>query len=144
MNPLSYETRIAVSFGDVDPARIVYYPIIFHYCHIALERFFAEAVGIPYARLIAEERLGFPTVNVTTDFSGTIKYGEEVRIVVAITRIGRSSVQFQYRGFNSSSGELYFTALITTVAVDMDSFTPVPLPQKYRDSFARYQYRVDE
>ena|SRR6185369_2417137 len=135
---MNYETIITVNFGDVDPARIVYYPVIFHYCHIAFERFFAEAIGMPYPRLINEERLGFPTVNVATDFSRRISYGEEVQIRVSVARIGKSSVQFQYQGSNASNGENYFKALITTVIVNMDSFDPVPLPQKYRDSFARF------
>src|SRR5690349_9503558 len=103
-----YETTITVSFGDVDPAKIVYYPIIFHYCHIAFERFFAEFVGISYPRLISEEKIGFPTVNVTASFSSTIKYGDEVRIQISIERIGKSSAQFHYRGTNSESGEPYF------------------------------------
>jgi YbgC/YbaW family acyl-CoA thioester hydrolase len=137
MSHSTYETTISVNFGDVDPAGIVYYPVIFHYCHIAFERFFAEAAGMPYARLINEENLGFPTVNVSADFSKRISYGEDVRFSVTVARIGRSSVQFRYQGLNSS-GEIYFTALITTVAVDMEKFTPVSIPQKYADVFARY------
>jgi 4-hydroxybenzoyl-CoA thioesterase len=131
----TYETTITVHFGDVDPARIVYYPIIFHYCHIAFERFFAEYVGVPYPRLIAEEKLGFPTVNVSTNFSKPIRYGDDLKVSVSIVRVGKSSVQFRYVGRNSSNGEICFDASITTVAVDMESFKSVPLPQKYIDMF---------
>jgi len=137
MSRSAYETTITVHFGDVDPARIVYYPIIFHYCHIAFERFFAEYVGIPYPQLITQERLGFPTVNVSTNFSLPIRYGDEVRIRVSVARVGKSSVQFRYTGRNSSNGEIYFDAMITTVAVDMESFRTVPLPQKYAEIFAQ-------
>ena len=137
MNHSTYETTIAVCFGDVDQAGIVYYPNLFHYCHIAFERFFAEYVGIPYHRLIAEERLSFPTVNVSTNFNKPLRYGDEVRISVSVARIGKSSVQFRYVGRNLSDGEPCFDALITTVAIDMDTFKPIQLPQKYAEIFKR-------
>src|SRR5262249_49233991 len=97
------------------------------------------AVGIPYARLIGEEKLGFPTVNVTANFNKRIKYGEKVRITVAVARIGKSSVQFQYQGLNPSSGEVYFNAIITNVAVNMDNFATMALTEKFVEIFSRFQ-----
>jgi YbgC/YbaW family acyl-CoA thioester hydrolase len=137
MKSLTYETTITVCFGDVDRAGIAYYPILFHYCHIAFEKFFAEYVGIPYHRLISEEHISFPTVNVSTNFNKSIRYGDEVRISVSVVRVGKSSVQFRYVGRNSSDGETCFDAMITTVAVDMETFKAVPLPQKYEKIFNR-------
>ncbi|MEW6731332.1 MAG: acyl-CoA thioesterase [Acidobacteriota bacterium] len=134
---MAYETKITVHFGDVDPAHIVYYPTIFHYCHIAFEQFFADFVGLPYARLISEERLGFPTVNVMANFHKSIKYGEEVKILLSVARIGKSSVQFQYRGVGATDDETRFEALITTAVVDMESFSSRVLPPKYQEIFAR-------
>src|SRR5688572_22644069 len=112
MNSSTYETMIAVCFGDVDPAGIIYYPVLFHYCHIAFERFFAEYVGIPYHRLISEDRLSFPTVNVSTNFNRPIRYGDKVRISVSVARVGKSSVQFKYVGKNWSDGKTCFDAMV--------------------------------
>ena len=61
---MPFSAPITVRFGDCDPAGLVYYPVLFHYCHAAMEEFFAARCGKPYARLTQEERLGFPTVNV--------------------------------------------------------------------------------
>ncbi|MBC7911107.1 MAG: acyl-CoA thioesterase, partial [Pyrinomonadaceae bacterium] len=47
---MPFSTRIRVRFGDADPAGLVYYPVIFHYFHIALEEFFAACCGITYHR----------------------------------------------------------------------------------------------
>ena len=41
-----------MAFGDTDPAGLVYYPNLLHYCHIAMERFFAERCEIKYSDLI--------------------------------------------------------------------------------------------
>jgi len=133
---MSYKTNITVNFGDVDPAHIVYYPIIFHYCHIAFERFFTEFVGIPYPKLLKNERLGFPTVNASTDFFHPIHYGDELIVEIIVTRIGKSSVVFSYSGKNGE-GKEYFLAQITVVAVSMDSFTPVAIPENYSTIFAK-------
>lgn len=133
---MSYTTIITVNFGDVDPAHIVYYPRIFHYCHIAFERFFTEFVGITYPKLLKDEGIGFPTVNATTSFSRPIHYGDHLEITLKVDRIGKSSVDFLYSGKNLE-GQEYFQAKITVVAVSMTSFTPIPIPNIYREHFTR-------
>ena len=65
---MSFSTRIVVRFGETDPAGLVYYPRLFHYCHVAFEEFFAARTGRTYAELLARERLGFPTVNAQAEF----------------------------------------------------------------------------
>lgn len=132
----SYQTTITVHFGDVDPARIVYYPIIFHYCHVAFENFWAEFVGIPYAKLLTEKQIGFPAVNAQANFSRPVKYGDTVKIKVSVTRIGKSSVEFRYQAFNELAQD-YFVAEIKVVAVDMQTFLPIVLPAEYAEIFAQ-------
>ncbi|MBI4852215.1 MAG: acyl-CoA thioesterase [Acidobacteria bacterium] len=133
---MSYKTIITVNFGDVDPAHIVYYPIIFHYCHIAFERFFTEFVGITYPKLLKDEEIGFPTVNATASFSHPIHYGDHLEVTLKVDRIGKSSIDFSYVGKNLE-GQEYFHANITVVAVSMVSFTPVIIPNKYRECFTK-------
>ena len=93
---MPFKTRIPVRFGDCDPAGLVYYPIIFHYCHVAMEEFFAERCGIAYHKLMADERLGFPTVNVSAEFFAPLVYGDDAEIEVWVSRLGRKSVTFEY------------------------------------------------
>ncbi len=133
---MSYKTTITVNFGDVDPAHIVYYPIIFHYCHIAFERFFTEFVGISYPKLLKDEGIGFPTVNATSSFSHPIHYGDDLEVMLKVDRIGKSSVDFSYIGKNLNN-QKYFQAKITVVAVSMSSFTPITIPDRYRECFTR-------
>src|ERR1043165_1518651 len=86
----SFETTMVVNFGDTDPAAIVYFPNIFHYCQIAFERFLPEAAQITYARMLADERIAFPTVEAKASFRKAIRYGESVRIRVEIGHLGDS------------------------------------------------------
>ena len=66
MTPLSIE--IPVRFGDVDHAQIVYYPRFYHFFHIAFEELFAQGLGVPYARVMAGEHIGYPSVRTECDY----------------------------------------------------------------------------
>ncbi len=128
---------IPIRFGDVDHAKIVYYPRYFHFCHVAMEEMFAKVVGAPYHEVIGRDRVGFPTVNIQSEFLTPLGFGETLRMRVGVERIGKSSVVFKYEGYRGSDGEKAFTASITTVAVDMDRFEPIPVPPRYRAALER-------
>jgi 4-hydroxybenzoyl-CoA thioesterase len=134
---MAYRTTITVRFGDVDKAGIVYYPVIFHYLHVAQEDFFAEYVGVPYHKLIEEERLGFPTLSDSTRFYKPLKYGDSIEVVVHISKVGNSSVTFEFGVYHKESRELLAHSSETKVAVNMDSWEKVAIPDKYRDKFER-------
>ena len=132
---MAYRTKLAVRFGDVDKAGIVYYPRIFHYLHVAQEDFFAGYMGIAYHRLIEDERLGFPTVSDATDFIKVIRYGDTLEIAVWIARVGVSSVTFEFRIYRQGSDELLARSSQVKVAVNMDTWEKVAIPEAYRKLF---------
>ena len=132
---MAYRTEITVRFGDVDKAGIVYYPVIFHYLHIAQEDFFAGYVGIPYHRLIEEERLGFPTVHDSTDFYKPLRYGDTLEITVYISSVGESAATFEFRVRKRGSDQLLASSSEVKVAIDMDTWEKRPIPEKYRKAF---------
>ncbi|MGA9770185.1 MAG: thioesterase family protein [Blastocatellia bacterium] len=132
---MPYKTTLQVRFGDVDKAGIVYYPRIFHYLHIAQEDFFAGHVGIAYHRLIEEERLAWPTVSDSTDFLRVIKYGDTLDITVYISRVGNSSATFEFRVCRAGSDDLLVRSSQVKVAIQMDTWEKVAIPEKYRKIF---------
>ena len=132
---MAYRTKLVVRFGDVDKAGIVYFPTIFHYLHIAQEDFFAGQIGTPYHRLIEEERIGFPTVQDSTEFFKVIKYGDTLEIAVFISRVGNSSATFEFRVYREGSDELLARSSQVKVAVNMETWEKVSIPDKYRKAF---------
>lgn len=129
---MAYRMTIPVRFGDVDKAGIVYYPVIFHYFHIAQEDFFADYIGIPYHRLIEEERVGFPTVKTVTEFYSPLKYGDLLEVIVYISRVGRSSATFEFRIYRKDSEELLARSSEVKVCVRIDTIEKIDIPEKYR------------
>lgn len=129
---MAYRTEIQVRFGDVDKAGIVYYPVIFHYLHIAQEDFFADFVGTPYHRLIEEERLGFPTVHDSTDFYKPLRYGDTLEITLYISSVGESAATFEFRVRKKGSDQLLVSSSEVKVAINMDTWEKTAIPEKYR------------
>lgn len=131
-----FSTRIKVRFGDCDPAGLVYYPVIFHYCHVAMEEFFAERCGIGYSQLMSNEHVGFPTANVQAEFFVPLVYGDEAVIELLIARVGRSSVTLEYSVRRASDNTLCARSTQIHVAMNLETRRAVPIPDKYRRAFA--------
>lgn len=134
---MSYTTRVKVRFGDIDHAGIAYYPNLYHYFHIAFEDFFEEFIGTPYPDLLDRERIGFPTVKVETEFIRPIKYGDTLHITITVETIGRTSVVFVFTALRRRDPVPAIVSRQTVVAVDMNTFRPVPIPDHLRDLFSR-------
>lgn len=132
---MPFSTRIKVRFGDADPAGLVYYPVIFHYFHIALEEFFGACCGIGYDRLIRDERLGFPTVRSEAEFFAPMIYGDEMDVEVIVSKIGRSSAVFEYRARRASDAVLCARSTNVQVCMNLDTRRAVHIPDKYREAF---------
>lgn len=132
---MPFSTRINVRFGDCDPAGLVYYPVLLHYCHAAMEEFFAARCDVSYARLMSERRLGFPVVNVRAEFFAPLVYGDAAEVEVWASAVGRTSVTFEYRLRRASDRELCASATHVQVAMKLDERRAVSVPEDLRRAF---------
>jgi 4-hydroxybenzoyl-CoA thioesterase len=132
---MTFSTRIRVRFGDCDPAGLVYYPTIFHYCHVAMEEFFAARCGTAYDRLMREERVGFATVNVQAEFFAPLVYGDEAEVGVSVARVGRSSVTFVYEVKRAGDGTLCARSTQVHASMNLDTRSAVPVSDCLRSAF---------
>ncbi len=133
---MAFSCRIPVRFGDIDYAKIVYYPRFLHYCHVAMEEMFEGVIGVPYHRTIIEEKVGYPTVRVEADYRKPVGFGETIEMTVVVERLGTRSVGFRYEGRRSSDGAVAFVVRNTAVAVRMDEWRSVPVPEHHRRGFS--------
>lgn len=134
---MSYTVALKVRFGDIDHAGIAYYPNLYHYFHVAFEEFFEQFIGTPYPVVLDQERVGFPTVKVETEFIQPIRYGDTLQITITIPRLGRSSAEIRFEAARRGDDRPCIVSRQTVVAVDMDRFRPIPIPQRYRELFER-------
>jgi 4-hydroxybenzoyl-CoA thioesterase len=129
--------RIPVSFGDVDYARILYYPRLFHFCHAVMEAFF-DGVGLNYAKMLVERKCGFPTVHTEADYRIPMPYGIVLEFELRVRALGATSVSFHYRVRGAGEEAVRAEARTTVVCIDMDRFEKKPLPPDIRRILTEY------
>lgn len=133
-----FSAEFDVRFGDIDHARVVYYPRFFHYFHQAFEDWFGRALGVSYPDLVAREHLGYPSVRVETEFLKPLRYGDRVRVDLELAEIGTTSITVRYTLVRLADGAVSARATITNVAID-DNFRPMPIPAAWRERFERFR-----
>jgi 4-hydroxybenzoyl-CoA thioesterase len=94
---MPFVRELTVRFPDVDFARVVYYPRFFDYSHQVFEDFFALEVGVPYARMLQDRKVGFPSVHASADFKSPLRFGDRVQIEMFTDAIGDTSITSRYR-----------------------------------------------
>ncbi len=135
---MSFETCFPVRFGDVDHARVMYLPRYFHLFHQTLEEWFGEALQIPYAELVNERNLGFPTVHADTRFRAPLRYGDRVAVALHVQRISARSLVCVYTLRRETDRAVMAEATITTVCVDNATFAAVSIPDDVRAKIEAY------
>jgi 4-hydroxybenzoyl-CoA thioesterase len=141
---MSFEHEFTIRFGDIDYARVVYYPRFFHLYHQTFEEWFSQALGAPYPELVVGENLGFPAVSIESEFYKPLGYGERISIRLDLEKIGTKSLTCYYTITRLSDGAKAASARITTVAVDNDSFESVEIPEKWRARFEKFKEQGGE
>lgn len=128
----THEVVLPVRFGQVDYAGIMFYPRFFENFHTVFEDMFSARMGVPYDSILRDRRIGFPTVRIETDFRRPFRFGEPMRLVLDVLKLGNSSITFRYRGFNGDEAEPSVQAIGTVVVLHLDRFETLPIPDDIR------------
>ncbi|MBL9024012.1 MAG: acyl-CoA thioesterase [Myxococcales bacterium] len=123
-----------VRFEEVDAARIVFFGRYLYYAHEAMEHFFAGLDG-GYPRLITERGVGLPAVDVRSEFSAPLRYGDRLRIETTTAKLGNRSAVLRYRMRAEASGQVCATVLHTVVATDLAAMRSIDMPSDVRAIF---------
>ncbi len=87
---MTYRRTIAVEFNHCDPAGIVFYPRYFEMVNSVVETFFGEALGYPFARMMAETA-GVPTRRLDAAFPAPSRLGDRLDFSLRVLRVGGAS-----------------------------------------------------
>ena len=130
---------VRITWGDCDPAGIVYYPRYFEMFDESTVTLFERALGMtkPQAQK-AFDFAGYPMVDTRAKFSIPNSYGEDVEIESTIAEFRRSSFDIQHRMLKN--GALSVECSETRVWVgrdpaDASKIKAIPIPQAVIDKF---------
>ncbi|MDO8718212.1 MAG: thioesterase family protein [Polaromonas sp.] len=136
-----FTTQKQVRFHHCDPAGIVFYPQFLYLLHEVQEDFLLH-IGFAQHTLIAGDH-GLPIVDLKTKFLGMCRYGDELTMTLALTRIGHASIGMHYQIFGrpSAPGQtppLRLSARSVVVYATLSSSQPARIPDDLRSALAPY------
>ena len=102
-----------VAFGDTDASGWMHFPNIFRYFEEA-EHAFLKSRGV---LVFDRAQGGWPRVKVSCDFKRPLLTGDRIEVQLAVSRIGASSVTWDFEVL-TASGDLAAFGSVTTVRVD--------------------------
>lgn len=101
---IMYSRELTVAWGESDPFGLVYFPMMFTWFN-ETEHELLRALGYPTNKLIQESRTAFVMGDVHFRFIGPAAYGDRVRTTIQLSKIGTSSLHWDCKAVQASSGE---------------------------------------
>ena len=102
-----------IAFGDTDASGWMHFPNIFKYVEAAEHAFLRSRGILVFDRLQG----GWPRVKVSCDYKRPFQCGDGYEILLSISRIGASSVTWDFEVLNTA-GETAAFGCMTNVRVD--------------------------
>lgn len=129
---MPFSTGALVRFADVDPAGIVFYPRYFEMLNGAVEDWFGQALGLDFATMHLERRIGVPTVRLTTEFLSPSRLGDKLTIIITPRELGRTSCTISVLFTGEDRDRL--RAEVVLVCMDLVSHRPIEWPMEVREA----------
>lgn len=134
-----FRSTILVRFADCDPAGIVFYPRYAEMFNNLVEDWFAEALHLPFSELHKTRRWGIPTVRLEVDFLQPSRLGEILSAALSVVKVGRSSIHLAIE-LRGPDGRKRVQAGIVVVLIDMDTNSPLSIPEHLRAQLSQWCY----
>ena len=120
-----------VDFPMLDLAGIAFYPRIYDLAHRFFEESWEEMCGFGYPHILQEMKIGFPVVDIKSEFHSPFRYGDTVNATIWISKVGVKSCTWQYR-FHNQNDELLWSSEQVTVCVSMTNMESLPITTELR------------
>jgi acyl-CoA thioester hydrolase len=131
--PATFRTTRLVEFGDTDMAGIVHFAQFFRYMEAA-EHALLRSLGLSVAIDWEGKKIGFPRVAASCDYVHPARFGDELTITVAVSRLGHSSVTYAFEFLKDE--ELIARGQITAVFCRVNTegrLESCPVPPQVRE-----------
>jgi 4-hydroxybenzoyl-CoA thioesterase len=131
--------RHVLSWGECDPAGIIYYPTYYHWMDSATWMLVASA-GYPAARMRGEH-FTMPLVDAQCTFLSSPQFGDEVEVRSHVSKAGRSSFTVSHEFVTAPDGRVLARGLEARVwcryqAGPGSPLKSEPLPDDLRQALA--------
>ncbi len=132
----TYTHEIRVTWGDCDPAQIVYTARIPWFALDAINAWWQDTLGDGWFQMELDRNIGTPFVSMALDFRAPITPRHRLICEVHPTRLGQTSISFAVNG--RQDGVLCFEGRFTNVFVDPKAFKKTIPPEDIRAHVQKY------
>lgn len=136
MGSTLYTKEHRIRFSECDPAGIVFYPQYFILFNDLLEEWIDSFLPGGFNGLIAERKVGLPTVNLQANFRSISQMGDDVFLKIGVKKIGSRSLQLVWQCVGQDGvlrmeveQVIVTTSLVTHAAIEVPEFLRTPMQQ---------------
>jgi acyl-CoA thioester hydrolase len=134
--PFRFSARTRVGFSDTDAQGVVYYGRYNPYFDLARVEYH-RSLGI-FGRDRSDGGDFVMRAN-DVEYFAPARFDDELEIHCRVSRIGRTSVTFEFEAHRLPDGALMVTAHQTLVYVDLEARTAAPVPDEYRAAIKAFE-----
>jgi acyl-CoA thioester hydrolase len=129
MHSQDFNWAVRVYYEDTDAGGVVFYANYLKFFERARTEWL-RAAGISQRKLTETQQAMFVVKSTTVDFHAPAKLDDELKLTVAVERLGRASVQFLQEAWRLNGGEpaLLATGRIKVGCIDTLTFKPRTIP----------------
>lgn len=132
-----YEHSYAIRFAHCDPAGIVFYPQYFVLANGLVEDWFSQGLGVNYADMISERKVGLPIVSLKCEFAAPSRMGEAVSFRLSTSRVGKRSISLDIEAAGKDGLRLKMQQ--TLVTTSLETHQSIDIPSDILDAIHRWQ-----
>jgi acyl-CoA thioester hydrolase len=125
--PFKFSARTRVGFSDTDAQGIVYYGRYNPYFDLARVEYLRSI-----AQLHRQAEGDFVMRANDVEYFAPARFDDELEIYARVSRIGRTSITFQFAAYKMPEDNLLVTAHQTLVYVDLEERKALLVPDDYR------------
>lgn len=139
-----FEKNIRIHFSNCDPAGIVFHPQYFVILNELHEEFLEDVAGVGFIE-IQKYCVGFPVVNVHSDFYKPSRPGDRLVGRVWVERIGGKSMRFAFTISDDEGERLRCVETAVCVKLGPDgNFVARDIPAQIRERLEPYVVESEE
>ncbi len=136
--PEPFRTTRLVEFHDTDMAGIMHFASFFVYMESS-EHELLRSLGLSVHSVIDGERVSFPRVSATCDYTSPAHCEEVLEVAVSVARIGATSVTYEFR-FTHEGRQVAVGRMTSVCCRIVPGKPPVsrPVPEEMAKKLAAY------
>ncbi len=134
--PFRYSAFTRVGFSDTDAQGIVYYGRYMPYFDTARVEYHRH---LDMLRTNADEERQFVMRASTIEYTAPAMFDDLIEVFIRMSRIGRTSVTYEFAAYRANDDVLMVTATQTLVLIDLEERKACEIPAWYRERIREFE-----